>query len=160
MSNEAFTSMGSRIIRSSLVQAVLLGALIAGRADAQAQQGTITGRVTDAITGQPIAPVQLSVIGTNLGTQANSQGQYTLRGVPAGTIEVRALRVGFAEQRRTVIVAAGQTVALDFQIRAVAVTLSPVVTTATGSRIARGRQLDCTDRRCEHRADQPHIEHG
>lgn len=123
-------SMSSRIVLRSLVQITLLGVLFAGRA--QAQQGTIAGRVTDAVTGQPVAQVQINVVGTNLGAQVNSQGQYTLRGVTPGTFEVRALRVGFAEQRRTVTVTAGQTVPLDFQMRAVAVTLSPVVTTATG----------------------------
>jgi len=125
-------SITSCVVVRSLVQAVLIGAFVAGRADAQVQQGAITGRVTDAITGQPIVSVQVNVIGTNVGTQVNSQGQYTLRGVTTGAVEVRVVRVGFAEQRRTVTVTAGETVALDFQMRAVAVELSPVVTTAIG----------------------------
>src|SRR5687767_6305088 len=124
--------MSTRFLFRSLVQSTLVGCVLAGAAVAQTPQGTISGRVTDAITGKPIAPVQVTVVGTNLGTQVNNQGQYTLRGVTPGTVEVRVLRVGFAEQRQTVTVTAGQTVPLDFQMRAVAVTLSPVVTTATG----------------------------
>ena len=75
----------SCIVRRVLVQSVLIGAVVAGRLGAQAQQGTIVGHVTDAATGQPIAPAQVSVVGTNLGAQANSQGQFTVRGVNAGT---------------------------------------------------------------------------
>jgi TonB-linked SusC/RagA family outer membrane protein len=77
---------------------------------------------------------QVQVVGTNFGAQTNAQGVYTIRGVPAGSVEVRALRVGSAEQRRSVVVPAGQTVTLDIQMRAVPLTLAPVVTTETGSK--------------------------
>jgi TonB-linked SusC/RagA family outer membrane protein len=96
------------------------------------QQGTITGRVTDAPTGQPLANAQIGVIGTNLGAQTNGDGQYTIRSVPAGTFQVRALRVGYGELRRSVAVAAGQTATENFQMQPVPVSLNPVVTTATG----------------------------
>jgi TonB-linked SusC/RagA family outer membrane protein len=110
-----------------------LGTLESGRLAAQASQtGIVTGRVTDAATSQPIASVQVGVIGTNLGAQSNVEGQYTIRGVPAGTAELRVLRVGFAEMKATVTVTAGQPVTQDFAMRAVATTLAPVVTTATG----------------------------
>lgn len=99
---------------------------------AQATQGTIAGRVTDAATSQPIAAAQVNIVGTSQGAQTNDQGQFTLRGVTPGEREVRVLRVGFAEQRATARVAAGQSVTLNFQMRGVAVTLNPVVTTATG----------------------------
>ncbi|GLC23880.1 SusC/RagA family TonB-linked outer membrane protein [Roseisolibacter agri] len=112
---------------------LLLVAGVAGTAAAQApQQATITGRVTDAVSGQPIVAAQLNVVGSNLGTQTNAAGQYTIRGVRPGPAEVRVLRVGFAEQKSSVTLTAGQTATLDFQMRTVATTLTPVVTTATG----------------------------
>jgi TonB-linked SusC/RagA family outer membrane protein len=101
-------------------------------AGAQQQTGTITGRVSDAATSQPIAAVQVNVVGTSLGALTNDQGQFTLRGVTPGRVSVRALRVGFAEARQSVEVAANQTAALNLPMRAVAITLNPVVTTATG----------------------------
>ncbi len=124
--------MSSYTIARRFVLASLFGALVVSRADAQTQQGTITGRVTDAASGQPIAPARVNVIGTELRVETNSQGQYTLRGVPAGTVDIRVLRVGFSEQRLAATVVAGQTVTLDIQMHAVTVTLNPVVTTATG----------------------------
>jgi TonB-linked SusC/RagA family outer membrane protein len=115
------------------VQAAFFGALVAGVAAAQTpQQGTITGRVTDAATGQPVSAAQVNVVGTTLGTQATQDGQYTIRGVNPGSVEVRALRVGFAEAKQTVTVTAGQTATANFAMRAVVTTLAPVVTTATG----------------------------
>ena len=116
----------------SFLHVVILAAFIAGHANAQTQQGTLTGRITDATTGQPIGSAQIRIVGSNVTGLANAQGQYTVRGVSAGTVEVRALRVGFAEQRQTVTVAPAQVATLDFKMSPVAVELSPVVTTATG----------------------------
>jgi TonB-linked SusC/RagA family outer membrane protein len=116
-----------------VLRPALLVALATPPVGGQAQpQGIIDGRVTDAATGQPIPAAQVRVVGTTLGAQTNTEGHYTIRGVSPGTTEVRALRVGFAEQRQSVDVPAGQSATLNFQMRAVPVTLSPIVTTATG----------------------------
>lgn len=100
---------------------------------AYAQQGTITGRAIDASSGQPIAGALINVVGTAFGTHTNSDGEYTIRGLTPGSVEVRALRVGYAEQRQTVTVTSGQSTTVGFTMRSVPVMLSPVVTTATGS---------------------------
>jgi len=99
---------------------------------AAAQQGSVTGRVTDASTGQPIAAAQVSLVGTNIGTLTNSDGRYTMRNVAAGSHVVRVLRVGFVEQRQPVTVGAAQQATVDLALRPAPITLSPVVTTATG----------------------------
>jgi len=117
----------------TLVRAAFFGTLAIGSAVAQTpQQGTITGRVTDAATGQPVSAAQISIVGTNLGTQANTEGQFTLRGVSAGSVELRVLRVGYGEVKQAVNVTAGQTATANIQMRSVVTTLAPVVTTATG----------------------------
>ncbi|MGZ8491025.1 MAG: carboxypeptidase regulatory-like domain-containing protein, partial [Gemmatirosa sp.] len=80
--------------RATCALALVAGgiALASGSALAQTpQQATITGRVTDAVSGQPIVAAQLNVVGSNLGTQTNAAGQYTIRGVRPGPTEVRAL---------------------------------------------------------------------
>ena len=58
---------------------------------------TISGRVTDEDTGLPIANVDISADSRNFGTpisdvQTDSDGRYTIRGVPPGTYEIRAGR--------------------------------------------------------------------
>ncbi len=115
-----------------VLRSLVLAALVAPAAAAQAQQGTVAGRVTDASSGQPVGGALVNIAGTALGTHTNAEGQFTIRGLTAGTVVVRSLRVGYAEQRQTVTVTAGQTTTADFQMRAMAVMLSPVVTTATG----------------------------
>ena len=57
------------------------------------------------------------MVGTTIGALTNDNGQYTIRGVLPGTHDVRALRVGYAEQRGTVTVTAGQTATLDFGMK-------------------------------------------
>ncbi len=121
-----------RSLWPALAVLALMFAAWPSSASAQAQQGTITGRVTDAANGQPVAAAQVNVVGTNAGAQTNDNGEYTIRGVRAGALEVRTLRVGFAELRQQVSLKDGETVTLNFQLNAVAVMLNPVVTTATG----------------------------
>ncbi|HTE47709.1 MAG TPA: carboxypeptidase regulatory-like domain-containing protein, partial [Gemmatimonadaceae bacterium] len=123
--------MTSRRVRRALMLAALVG--FAGRLTAQGSpQGTVAGRVTDATSNAPISAVQLTVLGTTITTQTNDQGQYTLRGVRPGPVEVRVLRVGYAEQRQSATVVAGQTVTVDISMKILALTLNPLVTTATG----------------------------
>ena len=123
--------MSMRRVLFALAYTVLLGSFSASAAMAQ-QQGSITGRVFDAASGQPIAAAQVAIVGTTLGSQTNSDGVYTIRGVSPGSVEVRVLRVGFAEQRQTVTVSSGQQVTADFRMAVAPISLSPVVTTATG----------------------------
>jgi TonB-linked SusC/RagA family outer membrane protein len=119
---------GSRARPLALAAALLL----AGWAPAAAQTGSVAGRVTAAGSGQPLAGVQVSVVNTGLSAVTNADGRYTVRGVPARQVALRALRLGLTEQVRTVTVTAGATATLDFSLAEGAVQLAPVVTTATG----------------------------
>src|SRR5688572_14477606 len=62
---------------------------------APGQGGTITGTVRDRATQQPIPSAQVSLIGTTRGGLSNDQGVYRIPGVPAGTYQVRVLRIGY-----------------------------------------------------------------
>lgn len=97
-----------------------------------AQQATVTGRVTDGNSGQPVAAAQVSVVGTNLSAFTNSDGAYTIRGLTPGPATVRVLRLGYAEQSQEVTIVAGQAATADFAVRPILMTLTPVVVTATG----------------------------
>ena len=107
-------------------------ALLATSSTALAQQGRITVRVTDAATQQPIGQAQIQIVGTTLGGLTGAEGNFTIRGVPVGVHQVRVLRVGFTEQKKPVTVTADQDVSVAFALGQVAISLSPVVTTATG----------------------------
>ncbi|WP_373064266.1 SusC/RagA family TonB-linked outer membrane protein [Gemmatimonas sp.] len=98
----------------------------------QATTGTVSGRVTDAATGQPIGAAQIQVVGTTLGAQSNQDGMYSIRAVPTGAITLRVLRLGFSEGRQSATVSAAQVTTVNLQIKSVPAALNPVVTTATG----------------------------
>lgn len=112
--------------------AVLLAGFALFPANAQAQQATITGKVTAQAGGAPLPDARVYVVGTTLGGATNSEGVYTIRGVPAGNVDIRVLRVGYQEQKKSIAVTAGQTSTLDFAMVVAVVQLQEIVTTATG----------------------------
>lgn len=101
-------------------------------AAAQAQIATLTGRVVDVATGQPLSDVQVLVAGTPRGSRTSADGRFQIVGVPTGTIQIRALRLGYQAQTRTVTVGAAGAETLDFSLTATATTLDEVLVTATG----------------------------
>ena len=110
--------------------------------------GILQGRITDAASGQPIPSAQLRVDGTTIGTESKETGEYTL-GVPPGTHTIIVRRIGYAEQRQPVTIAAGTTQTLDFALKAVAVTLGTVVTTGQASPVEKravGTSIATVDR--------------
>ena len=122
--------VGIRLGRSA---SLLLGALLAGASQiAQAQQGAITGVVTDAATGDPLETARVILVGPNRIEGTNREGRYSFRGVEPGAYPVRVLRVGFRPATDTAAVASGETVTVDFRLTPAPVQLDEIVSTATG----------------------------
>jgi len=94
---------------------------------AWAQQGTITGTVTDAESGATLPGVNLVLQEINQGAAADAEGVYTIEDVPPGTYTLEATFVGYQEQERTVNVPAGGTVEVNFQLRTRQAQLEEVV---------------------------------
>ncbi len=66
-----------------------------------AQQTTkLTGRVTDAITGKPIAFASVYINSSTRGTTADSVGHFTLTNSPVGSIELVATAIGYKASRQ------------------------------------------------------------
>ena len=92
------------IYRRPLAAACARLALVAGligvsltaapRAHAQGAGGTISGRVTDAATGNPVSQVRVLVAGTQNGTLTAENGRYTLRVTTSGAITLDVNRIG------------------------------------------------------------------
>src|ERR1043166_1301642 len=85
-------------------------------AAAQQPAGTITGRVIDRASQQPIVGATVRVVGTTRGAQTSDQGTYRITGVPAGTITVQTLRIGYGSASRPVTIGEGETATLDFAL--------------------------------------------
>ena len=127
----------SRPLAAACARLALLAGLFgvslttAPRAEAQAAGGTISGRVTDAATGNPVSQVRVLVAGTQNGTLTAENGRYTLRVTNTGSVTLDVNRIGYEAQKITVTVGATPVVA-DVQIKQAAFSLAAVVTTVTG----------------------------
>jgi TonB-linked SusC/RagA family outer membrane protein len=100
-----------------------------------AAQGTATvsGRVVDSATAQPVAGARVSVVGATIGTLTDRDGRYLLQGVPAGTVTLRAQRIGFGQESRVVALTDGSSATIDFDLAPVATTLADLVVTGYGT---------------------------
>ena len=95
--------------------------------------GTITGRVIDAVTQQPVADVSVFVEGTRRGAVSATDGTFAIGGVPAGSQTVRARRIGFSAPVQIVVVPTNGAVSVVFPLDRQAVSLEDVVTTGYGT---------------------------
>src|SRR5678815_6097419 len=109
--------------RAALVAIALAASAITQHAHAQ-QTGIVRGTVTDSASARGIAGAQVTITGSTRGNLTNDAGEYTIRGVPAGTVTIRAQRIGFAPVDRSVTVTANETVVADFTLASSARALS------------------------------------
>jgi outer membrane protein OmpA-like peptidoglycan-associated protein len=75
--------------------------------------GTVTGTVTDAGTGEPLEAHVAATPGAQ--TSSDINGEYSLD-CPAGTRTVTASATGYTNQSRTVEAVSGESVVQDFQL--------------------------------------------
>ena len=103
----------------TLVAAVLLGGLLttAVPASSQVVVGKLTGVVTDAQTGEPIAGALVYLEGTGMGSVSAENGRYFVINVPPGSDTVMAELIGYQTLRvENVLVVINATRTLDFEL--------------------------------------------
>lgn len=118
--------------------AVLLALLAVPDVHAQAT-GTVTGRITDGATDDPVPGATVRLEGTTRGASADVDGNYTIENVPAGSYTLRVSFVGYRSYETQVSVAAGQTAVENITITVDRTGLDEVVVTGQGSGIERKR---------------------
>lgn len=80
--------------------------------------GTISGKVTDAKTGEPLIGATVILEGTNLGAATNSEGRYVINNIPTKTYNVKASFIGFVEQTKfNVVVRSEGNIDLNFELQ-------------------------------------------
>src|SRR5262249_13810993 len=80
-------------------------------------KGTITGRVTDKKTGHALPFTNVGLVGVPKGGLTDSEGKFTISGVPFGTYEVKVQFLGYRpESRPGVVVAAGTKPVLESKL--------------------------------------------
>jgi TonB-linked SusC/RagA family outer membrane protein len=94
--------------------------------------GLITGKVSDEVSGQPVAGARIEIVGSAISTTTRNDGLFRLNGVPEGRVRIRATRLGFKPQEQSVDVGASATVSVGFVLSRAPTALTEMVTTATG----------------------------
>src|SRR6266542_2559888 len=115
--------MARSTMRGALLPALagLLLLIAPGSAAAQAG-GTVTGKVKDTETGEPLAGARIGVVGSFAAATTRADGSYRLA-IPAGNQELRVSAIGYSTGRASVTVTAGGSATQDFALSRAAVAL-------------------------------------
>ena len=105
-----------RLLRFGVLSSILV--LLTSTLVVAADPGKITGTVTDAKDGKPLAFGSVLVMGTGLGGFVDENGKYTIQSVPPGTYTVKATMMGYtAESKENVEVKSNQVAEVNFQLK-------------------------------------------
>ncbi|GAB5407960.1 MAG: TonB-dependent receptor [Balneolaceae bacterium] len=99
---------------------------------AYAQNGTVSGVVTDATSGDPLPAVTVQIVELSKGSSTNIDGEYSISSVPAGTYTLKATFVGFKSFETEITVGSGETIQ-DINLVEDILGLEEVVVTGVGS---------------------------
>ena len=103
--------------------------------------GSIAGKVSDRKSGHALAFASVSVVEAKRGVLTDSEGQFLISGIPAGTYEVKVQFLGYrAESRTGVVVSGGKTVPVNFALDEIVVTQVKTVEVTAEKRLVETRQ--------------------
>ncbi|MEW6062575.1 MAG: TonB-dependent receptor, partial [Bacteroidota bacterium] len=116
------------IKRYSVLLAILCISFIITHTLRAGTTGKISGKVTDAKTGEGIPSAIVTVVGTTLGAATDANGSYVIVNVPPGTYSVSVSYIGYQPTRvNNVGVNVDYTTTLNIQLRESTVELGEVV---------------------------------
>lgn len=101
--------------------------------------GKISGAVYDVASGQPVEGATIRVMGTNLTTQTDMDGEFFIMNVPSGKYDVSISFVGYESIIKSgVRILVDLTTPVDFELTAATIALNQnVVVSATNPIIQR-----------------------
>ena len=103
-----------------LALALILGALGAPQPlvsqESAERSGQITGQVAAAEDGRPLAGARVEIEEAGARALTTARGTFTLRGVPAGTHQVRVQYLGYATETSLISLEVGEAVHQDFTL--------------------------------------------
>lgn len=89
--------------------------------------GSIRGIATDALTGAPVAEVQITVSGSDVSAVTDAQGAYFIAEVPPGLVKVSAQIIGYVPITTPYYsIKPDATTEVDFRLAPLSIELDPV----------------------------------
>lgn len=125
---EILLDAGVDVLLSSSGQA----ALVLREKRGMAQPGGVTGRVTDAKTGEGLAAAEVFLEGTRWRAGTGEDGRYQLTEVAPGSYTLVVRRIGYAKRTQAITVVSGKDNTVDLALEPVPTQLAELVTTVTG----------------------------
>lgn len=116
-----------------ILAAAIAAAVACVNVQAAPSDANIAGHVIDAETGEHMPYYVIQIKDTHIATLTDGSGHYVLRDLQPGTYVVEASCTGYKTQAKTVSVASGQTVELNFEAVPDAFMLDQVVVTSSKS---------------------------
>lgn len=104
---------------------------------AQAGTGSITGRVSDVATGRSLQGAVVQIVNTPFRDYTDSEGRYSLTGLPTGTFNVQVEYVGLDPYSTTVTITSGAAQTVNAPLKSTVLELE----TFTVADQARGQSL-------------------
>lgn len=96
-----------------------------------AQNGTFSGAVTDAKTGEPLVGATVVLVDTELGSTTDVSGNYTIKNIPPRSYNIRASYVGYNSfTKYDVVIRSEGNIDINFQLSESAEQLEDVVIVA------------------------------
>lgn len=106
---------------------VLLGTFLSLVMLASAQKnGSVSGKILTS-DGQPAAGVSVQVLRTSWGTVSNDNGEFRIPAMKPGTYSLKVSAIGMSGEEKSITVAAGQNVQVDFNLKENASELQEVI---------------------------------
>jgi iron complex outermembrane receptor protein len=99
--------------------------------------GTITGRITNKVTGLPIKGVTISLPDLKIGASTDSSGRYILKHLPRSNYLLQVKAIGYAAITKSVNLS--KTLSLDFQLTPSNYELADVIVMAPGNTTTKQR---------------------
>ena len=107
--------------------------------------GVLSGRLTDAQTGEALAGVNVEVVGTDLTTTTDAQGRYVITNVPPGPARVKASLVGYADKVMSdVAIVQDQRVSADIALDKTVVEVAGAQAEVVAPRVSLKEQVTAT----------------
>jgi TonB-dependent receptor len=83
----------------------------------QQDHGTVSGRVVDAVTGEPLFGANVILQNTAIGAAANADGEYSISRLPAGEQVLVVRYLGYVTTSVEVTVVPGERVVMDISLQ-------------------------------------------
>lgn len=93
-------------------------------------QGTLRGTITDQINGETLVGASVIIIGTSHGTATNLEGEYEVRRVPVGDVQVRYSYIGYESKVIDLTITEDTVITLDIELLAASIQGEEISVTA------------------------------